>query len=144
VPGEKKRFVKLKYIIMKKIKLRAWDNDNECFSFFDFSDLRRLAESIDSFEDYFSPGYFTDPDEKTGNPLLMLYTGFNDKNGKEIYFGDILSLWYSRDTTGTDIVKFTQEVEFRVSDGFAGVEIPFLENTEIIGNIYQTPELRDR
>ena len=73
------------------------------------------------------------------------YTGLKDKNGKEIYEGDIVkSAWHG--TTG--IVEFSIEdvgscgccyTEFKGS-GFIAPYIN-LNEVEIIGNIYENPEL---
>jgi hypothetical protein len=71
------------------------------------------------------------------------FTGLKDKNGKEIYEGDILSLWYSRDTTGKDIVRFNHVVAWEDTNGFSGWNIPFLESAEIIGNVFENPELAE-
>jgi len=74
---------------------------------------------------------------------LMQYIGLKDKNGIEIYEGDILKSFYHRDKTGYDI-KHTQEtVELEINSycGRIGFEILFPENSEIIGNIYENKNL---
>ena len=100
---------------------------------------------------------------------LMQYTGLKDKNGKEIYDGDIIKVhfgeWveYEPEMHGGEIydkkiVKreardYIGEVRWRVVGG-TGFIVKELENrwfrfnkkktsegTEVIGNIYENPEL---
>ena len=75
--------------------------------------------------------------------VLMQFTGLKDKNGKDIYEGDILVSSYSRDTTGTDIVLTKEIVEYEINQytGEAKYELLFIERAQIIGNIYENPEL---
>ncbi len=132
----------------REIKFRAWDNDNESFSYFDFADLRKLCEELDSFESYFSSNYFNEVDEETGNPLLMQFTCLTDKNGKEIYEGDVVkwSVWKLGSHCEKLSTKKINAVGWsdKKSKFFIGSELWDLGtycDIEIIGNIYETPEL---
>ena len=66
--------------------------------------------------------------------LLMQYTGLLDKNGKEIYEGDILEFY---DGDRKDEVVFEQGF-FRYKDDCTPI---FQVECEVIGNIYENPEL---
>lgn len=70
---------------------------------------------------------------------LMQSTGLRDKNGKEIYEGDIFS-----DEDGTFHVWWNEKVgvwAISDSDGVAEWLGDYNESYEIIGNIYENPEL---
>ena len=70
---------------------------------------------------------------------LMQYTGLKDKNGKEIYEGDILSI---SDREGDNQVVYFAE-GFYCTDEFALFELTRSKTRtfEVIGNIYENPEL---
>lgn len=70
---------------------------------------------------------------------IMQYTGLKDKNGKEIYEGDILEY-----TTEISSKKTIGKVEFYNGCFVVGRPkdyIYIIDNIEIIGNIYENPEL---
>ena len=76
----------------------------------------------------------------SGDAELMQYTGLKDKNGKEIYEGDILNI------AGTSWEIIFSFCMFKVSDGFVTQALteavcPAKPEAEVIGNIWENPEL---
>lgn len=79
---------------------------------------------------------------------IMQYTGFKDKNGKEIYEGDVVEyvqvISNPENKITRDIVTLERFPVYWLEDEEFGYEGEFLvdpESTNVIGNIYENPEL---
>ena len=90
---------------------------------------------------------------KTNDFILMQYTGLKDKNGKEIYEGDILRLWRSTGKNGELRREYYKPLlveycelwtQFVVVDKPNKIQMGIWKEFgafEVIGNIYENPEL---
>ena len=90
------------------------------------------------------------PKENKSNHIIMQYTGLKDKNNKEIYEGDIIEGGYEN-PLGEGFVSKKYVIEYdNEKGGFMGrlqkhspygdTWIQFIIG-EVIGNIYENPEL---
>jgi len=135
----------LKYLIDRNnmprtIKFRAWDKKN------------KWMLSPDSYGDFisFSGEYWEEANKTYDTPnqeiepaddvILMQFTGLLDKNGVEIYEGDIVD----------GLHKMMPMAKVQELDGVFGVVLAdsrhyplrdFMSNFEVIGNIYENPDL---
>ena len=72
---------------------------------------------------------------------LMQFTGLHDKNGKEIYEGDIVkSFFVDTDEAGNEIYKY-YIIEVKYDEILCSYKIDKFMNLEVIGNIYENKEL---
>ena len=111
---------------MREIKFRVWDYDKMRYDVTGLKCNNGLVE-----------GFYLDDIYAFGH--IMQYTGINDKNGKEIYEGDILeynNIKYQ--------VKWSNNFMFILTANKIGGGMLCeysMENMEIIGNIFENPEL---
>lgn len=129
-----------------KQKFRAWDTTNKEM----FKDTFAITESgqvvvVDQSSVFVSPDYvFVD------NLVIMQSTGLFDKNNKEIFEGDIIAngpdvMCMKRHNTLGFYVEKKGKVEFiadcAVLEDFEEDAKEIADSLEIIGNIYENPEL---
>ena len=131
---------------MREIKFRAW-----------YKITKEMEYLKDTSWPYWGDCILENSDADgtdTGNYKIMQFTGLKDRNGKEIYEGDILSPGYTDDELFVVVFDETKArfAEKRVSKNYpthAGfiMDGSFLrtvlssQRIEIIGNIYENPEL---
>jgi uncharacterized phage protein (TIGR01671 family) len=145
---------------MREIKFRAWDNKTNKMLFTGFHVLGEVtAFGLIEGHCLKTKGKKSSI-ERWNDIVLMQYTGLRDKNNKEIYEGDILQL-EARDY-GDEINRWQGVIEFGNPNGEYdwGFQLKPLHNAnvnpeillwvetelpnvscEIIGNIYENPEL---
>lgn len=135
----------------RPIKFRVWDTKREVVA-----DVAIIH--FDAKEGYVivTDEYVWNEDPETGEAEcqimlsdceLMQYTGLKDKNGKEIYEGDILKLYFEEDKL-EDWFWLSLKDEER-ERGYVYLEVKYPEifaqalpdDFEVIGNIYENPEL---
>lgn len=121
---------------MREIKFRAFV-DNKMYK----------VVGLDLWSDSVSEHTFTIWDDDLDDSIeldatefeLMQYTGLKDKNGKEIYEGDIL---ITKDIEGGKYKTFvTHENGMFLSGEESLYDDVFLFEAEVVGNIYENPEL---
>lgn len=125
---------------MREIKFRTWafnkmqypDNGGDVF-------IRINGETcicLDTGE--WKKGYNVSFD-KYNDIILMQYTGLKDKNGKEIYEGDIINK--DNNSPYSYEVFFDNGCFFVKTINYGLKRLGFFVDIEVIGNIYENTEL---
>ncbi len=74
---------------------------------------------------------------------VMQFTGLKDKNGVEIYEGDIVKKWHYEYNCGGMGDKIIHAIVEYKENEFTNI-IDRSRGVEVIGNIYENPELMDK
>lgn len=123
---------------MREFKFRAWDKEKAAWVSVGFS----IIGEVTVFD--MLKGYSI---ENFKNIEIMAFTGLKDVKGRDVYEGDIVSRPYHDDKDDETIRALV-----KWNSTFCGFE-PFFDqgpelynnwalmDFEVIGNIYQTPEL---
>ncbi len=113
---------------MREVKFRLWNN---------------IQDKMLPHKDIDFNFLFDGDDHNDFN--LMQYTGLKDKNGKEIYEGDVVAEENKDSEDNIYVCEFDNtDAKFIFCsplDGEALEENNFASDLKIIGNIYSSPEL---
>jgi uncharacterized phage protein (TIGR01671 family) len=123
---------------MREIKFRAWYQNKMCF------DIEKHHVEHHSMSGW--SGDVWDFSDWLKYSKVTQYTGLKDKNGKEIYEGDILI--NNLHGIGPFFVRWANEFEYAgwsLAESDKKIGELFLyqnfQNLEVIGNIFENPEL---
>jgi uncharacterized phage protein (TIGR01671 family) len=129
---------------VREIKFRAWDEKWK--RWIAPRDISIYGDGTQYFDRRSDPDGDVIETAVEGQCALMQYTGLKDKNGREIYEGDVFGLCDPEDQSVFTLVF--QDGSFRKGYKRWNPKIPFLplddwdmDNFQVIGNIYENPEL---
>lgn len=105
----------------REIKFRVWD-----------SHLKTYIHQAHIYHEFIR--YLNDD---SGRYIIEQYTGFKDKNGKEIYEGDIVNTWYGK----AEVIWQSHSGEwlcktFKEGRGYLDIDYSKAQDFKLIGNIH--------
>lgn len=125
---------KIGFRAIHKLTKKKWDSERLVFN------NEEWFEDWRAFEDNFPLNL--------DQCAVMQYTGIEDKNGVEIFEGDVISYMdghdgglYGECICIGQVIWDDEILSFQVTNRIEAESYEVLEDCEVIGNIYENPEL---
>lgn len=127
---------------MREIKFRAWDEDEKCFIYFQVGALLPIGKELERYTKLSTRGV-----------RWYQSTGLLDKNGKEIWEGDIVveKVFTNRPEPEKVLGKVIWKIDrymlstmnalFVGDKKIADIDVHLEGDIEVIGNRFENPEL---
>jgi uncharacterized phage protein (TIGR01671 family) len=135
---------------MRKISFRAWDKEERRM----WLNVQNAYDTLGKHCEHDDCDCFFEPESFCGvleneRYVVMQFTGLLDRNGKQIYEGDILRYPLEEeiisirwDTTGANWQFDTHKAfDDGVGRGNWDFKSGIAKNSEVIGNVFENPEL---
>ena len=104
---------------VREVKFRAWKKKQKQMVSTNLWDVKELNPSEDRYA------------------VIMQFTGFRDKNTKEVFEGDILLNGTERMLVYWDEEDGSWQLEFDNGNQSVGINKAVIEACEVVGNIYE-------
>lgn len=131
---------------MRIIKFRVWDLENKTWENPSILEVWNDSGKLEPFK-YIKTGKLNPLYSPIENYIIQQFTGVYDKNQKEIYEGDIIK-WIDPSTIHENVLVTYDEVSagFKLNLSWNKCSFSHIsrERIEILGNIYENPELLEK
>ncbi len=135
----------------REMKFRVWDEHNSDGATMHYTDNLSAYENLVGADYNFKKGYYNNSE----GTEIMQFTGLKDRNGADVYEGDILSHTFSDGSIGLKVVRYVNSKggfcmanvnelkDEKIFDIWSNIRKDYLDEIgfHIVGNIFENPEL---